>query len=101
MEGGGFTANKRLRVVELESSKSGGLAVPPDLQVHMGSPWSENSRRTATSCGNHTTDSGVLARLGPGQDGSRRVCMRSSGPCLAGLSLHLSNASATTSIFVF
>lgn len=37
MEGEGFTA-KMLRVVELESSKSGGLAVPPDLQAHMGSP---------------------------------------------------------------
>lgn len=99
MEGGGFTA-KRLHVDVLESIKSGGLAVPPDLQMHMGSPWNENSRCTATSCGNHATDSGVLARLGSGQHGSVRMCRRSSGRCLASLNMKFSNTSGLNMCFL-
>lgn len=98
MEGGGFTA-KRLRVGGLESSKSGGLAVPPDLQIDLGCPWIEKSRCTATSMWQPCNgNSGVLARPGPGQHDGKRICMRSSGLCLTGLSLQLSNTSATTSI---
>lgn len=65
MEGGGFTA-KTMRIDGLEYNKSGGLAVPPDLQTGLGCPWIENSRCTATSCGNH-----AIGFRSPGSTGSR------------------------------